>query len=148
MINTELTFSPIKKANNYFFKVAQTPVRYEDPLDKTGLKKYPGKKIIINASLNEGISIVGSSFLPVMHEQAFDLGVAIFELMFGVTPQIHKEAINKRTTDYCVDLISEKCKIIFDSRGYRYSGNKRFAPETEGNRKMERTRKVWQDISY
>jgi hypothetical protein len=123
MTTTELIFRPIKKVKTHFFEINETPVRYEDPLDKKGFKYYPDKKIIINEYLNEAISIVGSSFLPVKHEDAFDLGVTIFELMFGVTPQIHKEDINSKTTDYCVDLISEKCKIVFDSRGYRYIGS-------------------------
>ena len=123
MPTTELTFRPIKKIKTHFFEINETPVRYEDPLDKKFFKYYPDKKIIINENLNEAISIVGSRFLPVKHEDAFDLGVTIFELMFGVTPQIHKEAINDRTTDYSVDLISEKCKIVFDSSGYRFIGS-------------------------
>jgi hypothetical protein len=123
MTTTELIFRPIRKVNTHFFDICETPVRYEDPLDKKVFKYYPDKKIIINDNLNEAISIVGSSFFPVKHEHAFDLGVTIFEMMFGVTPQIHKEAINSRTTDYSVDLISEKCKIVFDSQGYRYIGS-------------------------
>jgi hypothetical protein len=122
MTSTELAFWPIEKVRTPFFQINETPVRYEDPLDKKVLKYYPDKKIIINENLNEAISIVGSNFLPVNHEEAFKLGVAIFELMFGVTPQIHKEVINNRTTDYCVDLISEKCKIVFNRRGFRYIG--------------------------
>ena len=122
MTTTQLTFTPIKKGNNFFFDIDETPVLYQDPLDSRNYRRYPDKKIILNKSLNEGISIVGNSFLPVRHEEAFNLGINIFELLFGVTPQIHKEHINARSTDYCVDFISEKCKIVFDSTGYRFIG--------------------------
>jgi hypothetical protein len=50
------------------------------------------------------------------------LGVEIFEILFGITPEIHKEEINNRTTDYSVDLVSEDCKIVFDNNGYRFQG--------------------------
>ena len=44
--------------------------------------------------------------------------------MFGVTPQVHQESMNQRETDYSVDLISENCKIVFDSSGYNFIGNR------------------------
>jgi hypothetical protein len=120
MTTTELNFRPIQRNKGCFFNIEETPVLYEDPLKKGNHRSYPDKKIIINNDINEGISIVKNGFLSVRHEEAFNLGITIFEMLFGVTPQIHKESLNSRTTDYNVDLISEKCKIVFDSRGYRY----------------------------
>jgi hypothetical protein len=117
METTVLNFSPIKKDKNIFFEIKETPVIYEY---EKNYKKYPNKKIIINENLKKPISIVDTSFLPVKHEQAFNLGVEIFRLMFNETPQIHKEFINSSTTDYSVELISEKCKIIFKREGDRY----------------------------
>ena len=122
MRETILTFAPIQRKNNYFFYIEETPVLYQDPLESRNYRRYPDKKIILNKSLNEGISIVANSFLPVRHEEAFNLGVNIFEMLFGVTPQIHKQKINANSTDYNVDFISEKCKIVFDSTGYRFIG--------------------------
>jgi hypothetical protein len=120
MTTTELNFRPIQRIKACFFNIEETPVLYEDPIKKGSYRNYPDKKIIINNNLNEGISIVKNGFLSVRHEEAYNLGITIFEMLFGVTPQIHKESLNSRTTDYNVDLISEKCKIVFDSRGYRY----------------------------
>ena len=120
MTTTELNFRPIQRIKACFFNIEETPVLYEDPIKKGSYRNYPDKKIIINNNLNEGISIVKNGFLSVRHEEAYNLGITIFEMLFGVTPQIHKESLNARTTDYNVDLISEKCKIVFDSRGYRY----------------------------
>jgi hypothetical protein len=117
-----LNFNQNYYGQSAFFKVTDTPVKYEDPFTKQ-FKNYPDKKIIINETTGEAISIVGSNFLPVAHENAFQLGIEIFEILFGITPQIHKEEINYRTTDYSVDLISEDCKIIFDNNGYRFHGN-------------------------
>lgn len=120
MTTTELNFRPIQRNKACFFNIEETPVLYEDPIKKGSYRNYPDKKIIINNDINEGISIVKNGFLSVSHEEAYNLGITIFEMLFGVTPQIHKESLNSRTTDYNVDLISEKCKIVFDSRGYRY----------------------------
>ncbi len=117
---TALRFNGALKTAKNFFTVSETAVRYEDPNLKTNFKYYPNRKVIINNNLNVGISIVYDEFTAIPHENAFDLGVHIFEMMFGVTPQIHREVTNNRTTDYSVDLISEKCKIVFDQEGYRY----------------------------
>ena len=130
MTTTALNFKPIQKDYRNFFEINETPVRFEDLTDKKFFRYYPDKKIIINGNLNEAISIVNTNFFTVKHQDAFQLGVTIFELMFGVTPQIHKETLNDRTTDYSVDLISEKCKIVFDSQGYRFIGSS----EVETNR--------------
>ncbi len=123
-MTTELIFRPIEKVKCPFFNIIETPVRFEHPFEKDVFKYYPGKKIIINENLNEAISIVGSSFLSVKHEDAFDLGVTIFKLLFDITPQIHKQEINKRTTDYSIDFISDKCKFVFDSQGFRFISSK------------------------
>lgn len=117
-----LTSRPIQGVNKHFFRVSDTPVRYQDLIDPGIFKPFPGKKIIRNHSLNQGISIVGSGFLPVSHEEAFNLGVAVFELLFGITPQIHKERLSPTTTDYSVDLVSDECRILFSRQGYRYVG--------------------------
>ena len=98
-------------------------MRYEDPNNNSFFKHYPEKKVLINKDSNEAISIVASNFFAVTNKEAFDLGVTIFELMFGVTPQVHRESMNHRETDYSVDLISENCKIVFDSSGYNFIGN-------------------------
>jgi len=120
MKTTELNFQPIQRNTECFFDIEETPVLYKDPIIKGSYRHYPDKKIIINKNKNEGISIVNNNFLSVRHEEAFNLGITIFEMLFGVTPQIHKESLNSSTTDYNVDLISDKCKIVFDRRGYRY----------------------------
>jgi hypothetical protein len=120
MTSGKLHFQSIQRTKEYFFDIEETPVLYLDPIKKDIYRDYPDKKIIINNNLNKGISIVKNGFLLVRHEEAFNLGINIFEILFGVTPQIHNECLNSKTTDYNVDLISEKCKIVFDSRGYRF----------------------------
>jgi hypothetical protein len=136
-----LRFNGAKKTAQNFFTISETAVRYEDPNLKTNFKCYPNRKVIINNNLNAGISIVYDEFTAIPHENAFDLGVNIFEMMFGVTPQIHREVMNNRTTDYSVDLISEKCKIVFDNEGYRYVNtvqldNENFIDRPEVNNTM------------
>jgi len=129
MSTTTLQFTPISRISVPFFEIDEAPVLYEKFMRGDGIKRYPDKKVIINNKINEGISIVKTGFLSVAHKQAFDLGVELFEMMFGATPQIHKELINSSTTDYSVDLVSENCKIVFDSNGYRY-----LSPEASSDR--------------
>lgn len=119
---TPLISRPIPEVNTHFFEVSETPVRYRDIFDEGIFKAFPGKKIIRNHTLNQGISLVDAGFLPVSHEQAFKLGVTVFELLFGITPQIHKETLSDSTTDYSVDLVSDECTILFSRQGYRYVG--------------------------
>lgn len=137
MTKTELNFQPIQRDKGCYFNIEETPVLYEDPIKKGNYRNYPDKKIIINNNINKGISIVKNGFLSVRHEEAYNLGLTIFEMLFGITPQIHKESLNSRTTDYNVDLISEKCKIVFDSRGYRYVNGR----ANENNSLMETNRR-------
>jgi hypothetical protein len=118
--SSALRFNGALKTSHNFFAISETPVRYEDPNRNNHFKFYPDRKVIINNHSHAGISIVYGDFTAIPHENAFDLGVHIFEMMFGVTPQIHREVMNKKTTDYSVDLISEKCKIVIDKEGYRY----------------------------
>jgi hypothetical protein len=123
-LNTRaLEFHSILKKNSNFFEISERPVRFEDPFQKNNFSYYPHKKVVINNNDREGISIVRSEFLTIKHEDAFDLGVQLFEMMFGITPQVHRETLNPKGTDYSVDLISENCKIIIDRNGYRFSGN-------------------------
>ena len=121
--STALGFNGALKTSHNFFAISETPVRYEDPNMNNHFKFYPDRKVIINNDIRKGISIVYDDFTAITHEDAFDLGVHIFEMMFGVTPQIHREVMNKKTTDYSVDLISEKCKIVIDKEGYRYDNS-------------------------
>jgi hypothetical protein len=142
-----LSFIPAVQYNNCFFELDESPVLYYEHVNKTNIKVFPEKKVIINQNYNQGISIVPDRFLAVKHQDAFNLGVTIFELLFGVTPQIHKETINNSTTDYNVDLISEKCKIVFDRYGYRFFGaqepaeaglfNQRETSPIDGERHLE-----------
>lgn len=117
-----LEFRGTTKSQKHFFEISETPVRYEDPFNAQNFDFYPNRKIVINNNLKSGISIVGYDFTTIKHEDAFDLGVSIFEMMFGVTPQIHREVLSPRTTDYSVDLFSENCKIVIDNNGFRYVG--------------------------
>jgi hypothetical protein len=139
--STALRFNGAKKTSQNFFSASETPVRYENPNLSKDFKFYHNRKVIINNNLNAGISIVYDEFTAIPHENAFDLGVHIFEMMFGVTPQIHREVMNNRTTDYSVDLISEKCKIVFDNEGFRYVNlaqldNENFIDRPEVNNNM------------
>ena len=81
MTATELNFRPIRRNKACFFSIAETPVLYEDPIRKGSYRHYPDKKIIINNDINEGISIVKNGFLSVRHEEAFNLGITIFEFL-------------------------------------------------------------------
>ncbi len=117
-----LEFLGMAKSQKHFFEISETPVRYEDPFNAQNFDFYPNRKIVINNNLKSGISIVGYDFTTIQHEDAFDLGVSIFEMMFGVTPQIHREVLSPRATDYSVDLISENCKIVIEYNGFRYVG--------------------------
>jgi hypothetical protein len=121
--STALRFNGALKTSHNFFAISETQVRYEDPNMNNHFKFYPDRKVIINNDIRKGISIVYDDFTAITHENAFDLGVHIFEMMFGVTPQIHREVLNKKTTDYSVDLISEKSKIVIDKEGYRYENS-------------------------
>lgn len=121
--SSALRFNGALKTSHNFFAISETPVRYEDPNMNNHFKFYPDRKVIINNDIRKGISIVYDDFTAITHENAFDLGVHIFEMMFGVTPQIHREVLNKKTTDYSVDLISEKSKIVIDKEGYRYENS-------------------------
>lgn len=133
-----LTSRPIPVVNKHFFEVSETPVRYRDIIDEGIFKRYPGKKIIRNHNLNQGISLVNSAFLPVSHAEAFNIGVVVFELLFGITPTIHKEALSAETTDYSVDLVSDSCRILFDKWGYRYDNVNQLGKAITKREQMER----------
>jgi hypothetical protein len=120
MTASALTFKPIQKLNENFFGIDETEVLYQNRNTGKQLTNFPNKKIIINTESGCGISIVKNNFLSVRHQEAFNLGVTLFEMLFGVSPDIHKESINIKKTDYSVDLISDKCKIQFTQFGYRY----------------------------
>ena len=150
MISTELSFINIERNSRMFFGIQEAPVRYEDPNNNSFFKHYPNKKVLINKDSNEAISIVASNFFSVTNKEAFDLGVKIFELMFGVTPQVHQESMNSRETDYSVDLISENCKIVFDNSGYNFVGNRDVVDvqnSSRGNRNRESDRNQLNFIS-
>ncbi len=123
MTSIPLVFNSIVKSKNLFFDIYETPLLYKYPIANDDLFSFPEKKIIVNQNTNLAISIVGEYFKPVLHKQAFHLGIRIFETLFGVTPTIHKESMNANTTDYSVDFVSEKCKIIFDVNGYYFSND-------------------------
>jgi len=120
MTASALTFKPIQRLNGNFFGVDETEVLYQDRNTGKQLNTFPNKKVLINRASGFGISIVKNNFLAVHHQDAFNLGKTLFEMMFGISPDIHKESINSKQTDYSVDFISEKCKIQFTQFGYRY----------------------------
>ena len=122
MIFNPIVFNAGSMSQRSFFRVKETAVLFEDPLMVGMMKGYPNRKVIINLDRNEGISIVRDNFLVVEHSRAFELGRELFELLFGATPQVHKEWMSSSTTDYSVDFISESCKFVLDRSGYRYSG--------------------------
>lgn len=100
-----------------FFPVTTKSVLFDDPA-KAGFKKvFRGKKVIVNAQTGDGLSIVSEKHLAVSHHEAYNLGKNIFRLLFKCNPDIYKEEINKSTTDYCVDLVNEQCKITMTSSG-------------------------------
>jgi hypothetical protein len=121
MIYNPLIFKASPRQERMFFNVHETPVKYDDPEQEGVMRYYPNRKVIINLNLNEGISLVRSNFLAVEHGDAFQLGQQLFEMLFGVTPQVHKEWMSPSTTDYYVDLISESSRFVLDYNGFRYS---------------------------
>jgi hypothetical protein len=122
MIYNPLTFNFTPRQKEMFFAVKETPVKYNDPDDEATMRYYPNRKVIINLNLNEGISLVRNNFLVVKHSDAYELGAMLFEMLFGVTPQVHKEWMSSSTTDYAVDFISESCRFVLDGWGFRYTG--------------------------
>jgi cell division protein ZapA (FtsZ GTPase activity inhibitor) len=125
MINNPIFISKAPVELRYFFKVRETPVLFTDPQNHQLMCYYKDRKVIVNLSTNNGISIVRDNFLLVEHKDAYELGVAIFERLFGVTPQVHKEFLNQNTTDYVVDLISEDTTFILDGNGFQYESIRR-----------------------
>ena len=123
MYNNQLFFNNKYKSKNYFFKVYEEDIYYPDPRNTNRFLKYPEKKLIINSNIGKAISIVPRYFNPVEHEDAFNFGITIFELLFGVSPTIQSIQNNKKGTDFKVDFISENCKIIFNRRGYKFINN-------------------------
>jgi hypothetical protein len=119
MTTTALTLQ--KKQNSAaFFTINTKSVLFED-VAKPELKKvFRGKKIIINTQTGDGLSIVSEKHQPVSHRDAYLLGRDIFRQLFKCTPDIYKEELNTSTTDYCVDLVNEKCKIVMTSSGIEY----------------------------
>lgn len=114
-----LTFRAPATDNPRFFPVGEAEVLYE----AQGLSPFRGKKVIVNRRTGQGISIVNDGFVCVPHEDAFRLGAEIFELLFGRKPEVGRESLSPRTTDYSVDLISSRCKIVIDRLGYRYEND-------------------------
>jgi hypothetical protein len=119
MTTTALTLQKTQKAEA-FFPVTTKSVLFDDAT-KPGFKKiFRGKKIIANAQTGDGLSIVSDKHLAVSHREAYHLGRNIFHLLFKCNPDIYKEDLNKSTTDYCVDLVNEQCKIRMTSSGIEY----------------------------
>lgn len=138
-MNSPLTFNSTRRDLNNVFPVLETNVLYSDP-ESHSIKTYPEKKILINANSNEVLSVVRNNFSPINHEEAYLLGVSIFKNVFGVTPEVHRENTNRKKTDYFVDLVSERCKIIIDAQGYRYTNgedNNIIQPESNVNNVLE-----------
>ena len=119
MTTTALTLQKTHKADA-FFPVTTKSVLFDDAA-KPGFKKiFRGKKIIANAQTGNGLSIVSDKHLAVSHSEAYHLGTRIFRQLFKCNPDIYKQELNKSTTDYCVDLVNEQCKIIMTSSGVEY----------------------------
>jgi hypothetical protein len=113
------SFPPIVAGTQAFFPVVTRSVLYDD-INVPGNKKVmPGKKIIVNAHTGEGLSIVPEAQLAVPHMDAYNLGVHIFQLLFGCSPIVYKERTNSNQTDYSVDLVNEQCKIMLTENGVR-----------------------------
>ena len=112
-----LNFLPINRIGKLFFNVEESPVLFEYAA-KGPIQHYHGKKVLINDAKHQAISIVPDNFLAVSNGHAFDLGVEIFEILFGITPSVHKEYGNSNGTEYCVDLVSKDLKIVFKNSGY------------------------------
>jgi hypothetical protein len=112
-------FLQLAIADPHFFRLDTSPVYYDDKSPLALMKRFPQKKVIIDLSNHEGISMVRSGFLPVPHQRAFDLGVEIYQMLFGVRPMIHKQRINAKRTEYSVDFVSEDCQIVLNRNGYK-----------------------------
>jgi len=123
MNNIFFPIAPVATQPNCFFPVTSAPVMYTYP-PGTPPQIFPDKQVIVNVRHQEAISIVPLGFLPVPHEQAYDLGVSYFEELFGIIPQINRFHLSNRGTLYVVELISPDIKIVFDRKGYRteYTG--------------------------
>ena len=125
MIQNPLDFRSGASSRNRFFPVQETPVLFRDAGNPEYINSFPDRKVIVNLDLNQPISIVRADFLVVKHEDAFRLGEWLFEMLFGVTPQVHKERLGSNHTDYRVDLISEDCKYVLNEDGFTlYTGLK------------------------
>ena len=118
-IQNPLVFHSGTSRGSNFFSVQETPVLFRDAANPAHVNLYSEKKVLVNLRLNEAISIVRSGFLVVSHQEAFRLGESLFQELFGVRPQVHKERLSQNTTDYRVDLISEDCKYILNEHGFR-----------------------------
>jgi hypothetical protein len=118
MIQNPLHFSSGASSRSRFFSVRETPVLFKDAGNPEHVNSFPDRKVIVNLHLNQPISIVRADFLVVKHEDAFRLGERIFEMLFGVTPQVHKERLSSNHADYRVDLISEECKYVLNEDGF------------------------------
>ena len=116
-----LNFIPINRIGNLFFNVQESAVLFEYPVHGK-IQFYHGKKVLINDDKHREISIVPDNFLAVSNSHAFNLGVEIFEILFGITPHVHKEYGNSNGTEYCVDLVSKDLKIVFKNNGYYIQG--------------------------
>jgi hypothetical protein len=112
-------FLQLAVADPHFFRVDTSPVYYDDKSPLALMNCFPQKKVIVDLSNHQGISLVRDGFFPVPHRDAFDLGIRIYRLLFGVTPMIHKQRINTKRTDYSVDFVSEECQIRIDRNGYK-----------------------------
>jgi hypothetical protein len=110
-----LNFMPINRIGKLFFNVEESPVLFDY---RNNIVHYHGKKVIINDDKHQAISIVPDNFLALSNGHAFNLGVEIFEILFGITPTVHKEYGNSNGTEYCVDLVSKDLKIVFKNNGY------------------------------
>ncbi len=106
---------PINRIGKLFFNVEESPVLFDY---RGNIEHYRGKKVIINDDKHQAISIVPDNFLALSNGHAFNLGVEIFEILFGITPTVHKEYGNSNGTEYCVDLVSKDLKIVFKNNGY------------------------------
>jgi len=106
---------PINRIGKLFFNVEESPVLYDF---NGNIEHYRGKKVLINIEKHQAISIVPDNFLAVTNGHAFNLGVEIFEILFAITPTVHKEYGNSNGTEYCVDLVSKDRKIVFNNNGY------------------------------
>jgi len=118
-----LNFLPINRIGNLFFNVKESPVLFEYPFNGS-IQSYDGKKVLINDDIQRAISIVPDNFYAVPNSDAFNLGVKIFEILFDVTPHVHKEYGNSNGTEYCVDLVSKDLKIIFNNNGYYFQNGR------------------------